>query len=272
MITDAVLFIFLIAFIVGTVASLLGLAGGTLNVPVLVLIFSYDQITAIGMSLAIGVVISFTAMVNYAWQQRILYRTALLLAAPAILLSVLSVLVSVSMTNTMLTVTFIIILIFIAMTMVKPDLFSLPDIRTGPEYHDGCKDRYGEEYSRDFHALHMIVWGSGGGMMNGFTGLGGGSINVPALITAKTPPHYATATSTMVVFLASLAASATHAGLGSISSAGFLVFYIAGATAGVFAGTRYARRLKSSQLSFGFGLFLIFVCFLMGINLIFEVI
>lgn len=268
MLPEAILFIFIIAFVVGSVASLLGLGGGTLNVPVLVLIFSFDQITAIAISLTIGVAISFTAMVNYAWQQRILYKTALLLAGPAIIFSILSVLISTSMTDTMLTMTFIVILLLIAATMVKPDLFSLPEVKMGPGYHDGCSDRYGEEYSRDFHALHMAVWGSGGGMMNGFTGLGGGSLNVPALIAAKIPAHYATATSTMVVFLASLAASATHAGLGSIQSGGFMTIYLAGAVCGAVAGTILSRRLKNSHLSFGFGVFLIFVCVLMGFNLI----
>lgn len=116
----------------------------------------------------------------------------------------------------------------------------------------------------------MVLWGSGGGMMNGFTGLGGGSINVPALIASKVPPHYATATSTMVVFLASLAASAAHAGFGSIPSAGFMGIYIAGAACGAVAGTIYSRRLKSSQLSFGFGIFLLLVCILMTLNLFFR--
>jgi hypothetical protein len=265
---EAILLILLIAFIVGAVASLLGLGGGTLNIPVFVLIFSFDQLTAIATSLTIGVAISFTAMVNYAWQQRILYKTALLLAVPAIIFSVISVLVSTYFSNTMLTAAFIAILLLVALTMVKPDLISLPEITAGPEYHDGGKNRYGEEYSQDFRILHMVAWGSGGGMMNGLTGLAGGSLNVPALIAAKIPAHYATATSTVAVFLAGLAAAGTHAGLGTIHSPGFMALYIAGAVCGAVAGTRYARELKGSQLSFGFGIFLLFVCILMSLNLI----
>ena len=267
---EAIMFILLIAFAVGTVASLLGLAGGTLNVPVLVLVFSYDQITAIAMSLTIGTAISFTAMLNYGWQQRILYRTALLLAVPAVIFSVLSVMVSLSMTNTMLAAAFIMILFLIALTMLDQDQISLPAFKSGPKFHDGCRDRYGEIYSGDFHVLHMLIWGSGGGMMNGFTGLGGGSLNVPALISAKVPSHYATATSTMVVFIASLAAVAAHAGAGTIQQGEFTAIYIAGAVAGAFAGTRYARELRGEQLSFGFGIFLVFVCLLMGLKLFFS--
>jgi uncharacterized protein len=265
---EVILFTFLIAFIVGTIASLLGLGGGTLNVPVLVLIFSFDQITAIALSLTIGVALSFTSMVNYAWQQRILYRTALLLAVPAIIFSIVSVLLSTFMPDTILTIIFIILLLTIAMTMIKPKFISLPEIVAGPKYHDSCIDRYGEEYSRDYHVFHMLLWGGGGGMMNGFTGLGGGSVNVPALIAAKTPAHYATATSTMAVFFASIAAAATHSELGNIQSTGFLAIYIVGVVCGAIAGTRYARKVKSSQLSFGFGLFLVFVCFLMALKLV----
>ncbi|WP_421908332.1 sulfite exporter TauE/SafE family protein [Methanolacinia petrolearia] len=264
---EVIVFIVVIAFIVGMIASILGIGGGTLNVPVLILVFSFDQITAIALSLTIGVAISFTSMVNYAWQQRILYKTALFLGVPAVGVSVLSVLVSISLPVITLKLILIAILLVIASTLLKPDLISLPEIKKGPEYHDGCKNRYGDEFSGDFHALHMITWGSSGGLLNGLTGLGGGSINVPAMIAAKIPPHYATATSTMVVFLACMAASIMHAELGNIHSLGFLALYITGAVCGAVAGTRYARKLRSSQLSFGFGLFLIFVCIIMAVNL-----
>lgn len=268
MITGTLLFIFLIALIIGMVASVFGLGGGTMNVPVLVLIFSFDQITAIGISLLTGVVISFTAMANYAWQERILYKTALLLAVPAIIFSITSVLISVYLSNTALTIAFIIVILVAAITMIRPDLITLPRINRGPEYTDGCNDRYGEKYSGNFHAMHMVAWGSVGGMTNGFTGLGGGSINVPAMIASRVPPHYATATSTLAVFIASLAASATHLGLGTIPSTGFMELYLAGAGCGAVAGTMIARRLKGSQISFGFGVYLIIVCILMGLKLI----
>lgn len=265
--TTVLLWIFIIAFMIGIIASILGIGGGALNVPVLVLIFSFDQMSAVGTSLLINVATTFTAMTSYAFQGRILYRTALLFAGPALIFSALSVFLSTYLTNAALTLVFICILLLLGVMMIRPDIISVPEISRGPVYTDGCNDKYGKKFRQTFHSLHMLVWGGTGGLMTGFTGLGGGVVNVPAMVSAKIPTHYATATSTLVVFIACCTASVVHMNLGSLPSAWFLLAYLAGAVGGAFTGSRYAHRLKSAQLSFVFGVFLFIVCGIMIVHL-----
>jgi uncharacterized membrane protein YfcA len=251
-----ILLVFAIAVAVGLFSAVLGVGGGTLNVPVLVFLAGMDQATAVGTSLAVIIFTSAAAALTYARQGMVLYRTAAFFAPTAVLFSVIAALLSVSLPQTVLTVLFSALLFLIAVRMWWPSFPLIVEIPVGPRYRETVTDRTGRREDRSLFSGHMLGWGAVSGCINGFTGVGGGVINVPAMTDAGIPIHAAVATSTLVIFCASIFSTLAHLAVGHIGPAAILLPYICGAILGAVAGATIAKWIPELQLRKGFAVFL----------------
>jgi uncharacterized membrane protein YfcA len=254
-----ILLAFAIALAVGLFSAILGVGGGTLNVPVFVFLLGFDQATAVGTSLAVIIFTAAAAAVTYARQGMVLYRTAAFLAPTAIVFSVAAAFLSVCLSRTILTALFAGLLFLIACRMWWPSFPLIVPVTAGPRYRETAVDRTGrtEEYS--LYSGHMLTWGAVSGCINGFTGVGGGVINVPAITNAGIPIHAAVATSTLVICVASIFSTLAHYAVGHTAPAAILAPYIVGAMIGAVLGAKVARRIPELHLRKGFAVFLVIV-------------
>ena len=78
---------FCIAVVIGIVAAIIGLGGGFLYVPTLMLVFGLDPRTAVGTSLAVTVCAAAAASLRYRQQKKILNRTAVIMFVPSMVIS-----------------------------------------------------------------------------------------------------------------------------------------------------------------------------------------
>jgi uncharacterized membrane protein YfcA len=258
---------FTIAFLIGIVASVFGIGGGVLFVPSLTLIFGLDPKTAIGTSLAIIVFSSLTGTITYRQQGRIFYKSAVVIILPSIACSVIGSLATAYIPGEILTLVFAGFLLIIALHILVPGTVSIPIIGSGPCFDDRCVDCYQNVIQVRPHYVHLLVWGAIGGFLGGITGIGGGVINVPALLSVSMPVHFAVATSTLIIFITSLSGALVHSGLGH-TSIEFLALFATGSITGAFLGANIAPRIRSGSLKQGFGVFLLIIVAIMVLKII----
>jgi uncharacterized membrane protein YfcA len=228
-------------------ASVLGVGGGFVNVPTLSILFSLDAATAIGTSLAVIFITAFSGTIGYARQKRIFFRSAILLAIPALTGAALGSGATAFVPQAALFMIFGCILLLIGLRLIFPWIPFIHHIPAGPSYPEQCHDCFGQCITMQTYPVHLVIWGFTSGVLGGMTGMGGGIIIVPALLASGMPIHFAVATSTLVITVSSGSAAVVHAGLGHISP--FLAaVYAAGGFIGAQIGSRVAPRIQAAHL------------------------
>lgn len=255
------IFAFFIAAGIGLIASIIGMGGGFLYVPTLMLIFGFDPKMAVGTSLAVMIFSACAATLVYWRQKKILVTLAAFLVLPAMFFSLLGSLITVYFDAKILVILFALVLILMSLQMFVPSLSLVPVITWGPS----CEvNRSGDGKGEPIRipSLHLLVWGAMGGLVSGITGTSGGAFFVPALVVIGIPVHVAVATSLLTIIPTSITGAATHAVLGTISLQ-FLIIYGAGAAIGAYAGATIAPRIQAGHIRKGFGILLIVIALLM---------
>jgi uncharacterized membrane protein YfcA len=245
-----------LALIIGIIAALVGLGGGFLYVPTLILLFGLDTPTAIGTSLTIIVFTMLSSSVSYARQRRIFYRTALFLIIPSVVFSFIGASLTAVIPVVIITVVFVAVLFLVGVKMIRPGLPMLFPLTFGPCTDETCVDRFSNRVTNRLYYSHVMVWGSVAGIMSGLTGVGGGVINVPALVMMGMPVHFAVATSTFVILFTALSASLVHIRLGHVAPL-FTGVYSVGAIIGAQIGARIAPAVHADGLKKMVGVVLI---------------
>jgi uncharacterized protein len=255
----------LIATGIGVVAAILGVGGGFLMIPVFTILFSLDQKTAIGTSLAVIVATSCSGTFAYARQGRIFYRAALVVIIPGTIGAVLGGLSTVFLSATLLAFIFAGVVIFFAMVMLTGDRTLIIPLKYGPSFMETCNDRFSQCVNMRMYYLHLVVWGFASGIIGAVCGQGGGVINVPSLFILGMPIHFAVATSTCIIFFTSLAGASMHLILGHIAPMFFVIFALGG-FAGAQVGSRLAPDIPAESLKKVIGV----VFFVIGISVIIK--
>ena len=104
-----------------------------------------------------------------------------------------------------------------------------------------------------------VVIGAFDGLFSGITGIGGGAVLVPLLVTAlKVPQHRAHGTSIAIIALIACAGAPVYAGRGWVDWL-LAAELAAGSMIGVILGAKLMLRIPALQLRRGFGLLLVVV-------------
>jgi uncharacterized membrane protein YfcA len=244
---------FFLAFFVGMLAATLGIGGGALNVPILMYLFSLDYKIAVGTSLIVIVCSTLTSALTYLRQNQIFLRVALCLAIPALIASAICSYLTQFISTVYLSIFFAVFTFMIGLQMIYSRIVFVFPISYGPALEEEKNTSLLGTIRIKLSYLHLLVWGLISGCANGFAGVGGGIINVPAMFLGGLPMHIAVATSSLVIFCASTAAALVHFSLGHTAPIPILLVYVAGAMVGAFVGARTAHHVPEKKLRFVFG-------------------
>jgi uncharacterized membrane protein YfcA len=254
-----------VAILAGFLAAIAGLGGGFLYVPILVLLFGLDPISAVGTSLVVIICSTLTASISYFRQGRIFFRSALFMILPSSICAILGASLTAVLTGVVVALLFSVVVGILSLKLLYQDFPLVQALKRGPSYEETCSDSFSITVKNRFYYANYLMWGSIAGFASGLTGIGGGVINVPAMVTAGMPVHYAVATSTVVVLFTSAAGAGIHATLGHINP-GYALFLSLGGVIGSYAGTQAMPRIPEHFLRKGVGVLLACVAVIMFIN------
>jgi uncharacterized membrane protein YfcA len=239
----------LLGLVIGAYGSVVGAGGGFILVPFLLLLYpdlDTPEVTAI--SLGVVFLSAVSGAAGYARQRRIDYQTGLLFAASsapgvaagALLVGLLPVRLFTGLFGAML-----VSLAYFALQQ-RPAAIREP-LRGPGVVRRVVVDPEGRQYLYAYRAWQAAVMSLGIGVLSSLFGIGGGVIQVPAMIMVlHIPVQYAVATSLFVLAFMSGGASAIHLATGALDGDGLakVAALAVGAVPGAQAGAYLAQRIK----------------------------
>ncbi|MFC5530346.1 sulfite exporter TauE/SafE family protein [Cohnella yongneupensis] len=248
----AVVALVLIGIVSAVFGSIVGLGGGVIIVPVLVLLgepMLGDPVTsqvAVGTSLAVLIFTALSATYTYHKQGKVDFRTGWLFFAT----SGPAAMVGAQLTNGIKQGPFqlsfgLFMLVMFGLMMAREKLKPL-NVKWAIErkFTDGA----GKVHTYGYNVTLALIIGCAVGICSGLFGIGGGSLFVPLMVLLfRFPPHVATATSMFVILLSSFLGSGVHAWHGNIDWVLFSAL-APGAIVGGRIGAVIASKLSGKQL------------------------
>jgi hypothetical protein len=239
--------------LVGGFGTIIGVGGGFILVPVLLLAYPDDDPAIItSISLAVVFFNALSGSLGYARLRRIDYRTGLTFA----LATVPGAIVGAAATNWLprgaFDLTFGLLLIAVSVYMAARAGAAggrrLASLR--PNAQRTLTDSAGVTYGYSFNRELGITISFFVGFIASFLGVGGGFIHVPAMFGLLSfPAHVATATSVFVLMFTSLTGSVVHIVDGSLAEGWARMVPLAvGVIAGAQIGARLSGRLPAGVI------------------------
>jgi uncharacterized membrane protein YfcA len=253
------LLVVVISLAAGTIGAILGLGGGFIIVPMLVLIFGLPAQTASGTSLVALVFTALSGTLGYTWQRRIDYRLGLSLAIASAPGAVVGSLAATYVSSSVVTILFgcfmILVSIYIAVSPSASPSSNRHDGRPRQQVdRDGKKFEYAVKHVVFAYPLVFVA-----GVLAGFFGVGGGVLQVPVMILLLgVPIEIATATSALMILVSAVTGALTHGYLGDIAYE-FTPFIIISVIFGAQLGVQIQRRAGPRTLRRLFALFVAIV-------------
>jgi uncharacterized membrane protein YfcA len=246
--------VILFAIGVGTLASMLGIGGGILNTPLLIIVFGVSAQIAPASTLVAALFVAVSSTVAYGRQKPspILVKTGLLLS----LLTVPGTFAGIFLRNAitddyLLRLIFGVVLFPVALSMLFAKKRSKDISPSKPKAHDFSGLTKGR-------LILSLVGAFSGGIVSGLMGLGGGVLVVPVLdILMGVPMHAAVATSMLTMIFTASSGTILNYALGQIDLF-FSVTLGIGMVIGAQIGSRLAHRIDAVRLKQLFGLVLLF--------------
>ncbi|OIJ18847.1 hypothetical protein BKP45_15060 [Anaerobacillus alkalidiazotrophicus] len=262
----------LIGLVAGTLGSLMGLGGGIIVVPTLMIFSGYVSIlagvtpqVAVGTSLLIMIFTGLSSTLAYVKQKTVDLKSGWLFFAGSGPGALLGVYFNNGIDPRVFLIFFGSFIIFISFVlMIRKYLKPLKLTKKGikREYINEA----GETVEYGYHPLVALSIAFIVGMCSGLFGIGGGSLMVPAMILLfGFPPHRAVATSMFLIFLSAIVSSITHISLGNVNWL-YALALIPGAWFGGVLGAFINQRLQSDTLVKLLRIFLVII----GIRLIYQ--
>lgn len=266
------LILLLIGLAAGTVGSLMGLGGGIIVVPSLMLLSGYLSIlngitpqVVVGTSLLIMIFTGLSATLAYIKQKKVDYTSGLIFLIGSIPGALFGVFLNKHIDAGKFLIFFGIFVLFVSVIlMVRKYLKPLKVSRKG--MRRTVINEVGQEVEYGLIPYIAIPISFIIGMFSGLFGIGGGTLMVPAMILIfGFPPHIAVATSMFILFFASIASSISHIALGNVNWL-YAAALVPGAWFGGKLGAYINSKMKSDSLVNLLRIFLIIV----GIRLIWQ--
>ncbi len=251
------LFFMIFAFIIGILSSGLGVGGGFITTPSLILI-GIDEAYAIGTVLIMVIFTALSSTIAYSRQKGMIeYRTGLLIATTTVIGALAgSVTSSILATNApdVFRFLFALCLFPIAVKMIfypkekKRGLMGKNDVEHDEIIWFGYEKR----------EILSTILGFVAGFSSGLLGIGGGILMVPILVSiGKIPIHKAVATSMFIMIFTSIAGAAVKISRGQVHL-DLAIFLIIGIVFGAQIGPKLVRRIDTKHLQQLFGIVMIF--------------
>jgi len=250
----------LLGFLIGTVASMVGVGGGVFIVPLLTLLYEFSPPEAVGTSLATIIFTSLASTANYSRQKRIYYKAGLILALTTVPGAFLGAYLTSIIEERLLGLIFGFFIFFVALRMIFKLSFS------GTKHSDTEKSTYNTPVVSEsslFESRTKILLGVTlsffGGLSSGLLGIGGGSLLVPIMMLAmKIPMHITVATSMFTMIFTSTSGVVQHFRQGNIFSE-YVLLLVLGTIFGAQLGAYTSKKISAGNLRTIFGIVLVLV-------------
>ena len=264
----------LLGVLSGFLGGLLGVGGGIIVVPILILIFDLQAKQAVGTSLVMIIFTALSSTFAYQRQKRLDWKVGIMGASVTVPGAAIGAYMTNFFSSQVLTIIFGIFLFSMAALIFKRSY------RTGDQekksrtqarsktgqwvWQRKIIDAYGSVFQYDADMLSGLALLFFGGLASGFFGIGGGLIVVPILMSVVgLPIHLAVATSMLTMIFTSISGATIHILLGDVLFE-YAAPLIVGIVIGAQLGTRIAKRLRSTSLEKVFAV----VMFVIGVLLI----
>src|SRR5690625_4181443 len=250
--------------------SLMGLGGGIILVPALLILHEFFDAfswatpqTIVGISLVVMIFTALSSTISYFKAGRVDYKTGMLFLIGSIPGSVFGAWLNLFFDTDAFLLYFGIITILISLLFfLKPDRKEVSPDQKGVRSFEIA----GEVYYYRVSIMAVFIVSLAVGTISGLFGIGGGSIMVPALILLfGFPIHIATATSMFMIFFVSIIGASTHIALGHIAWE-YVFFFIPGAWIGGKLGAMVNQRMTGNALEWVLRILLVII----GVRIIFQ--
>ena len=244
------LLVFLIAIITSAASACVGLGGGLLLIPFLILIFDLPVKFVAGTMLF--AMVPYTAVATWRNLRNgyVNFRIGMVMEAGAIIGVVLGAFSTNIFPDLLLKVIFVIIVFYLMITLRIPTNSPYNFIARGFNHINfippfiSCSTAKGSKCS----IPSLIILGVVAGFFSGLLGIGGGFLNTPVLIVGVLlPPKVAVGTSLFMILITSLFGAAEHAILGHIHlEIGIAITF--GMMLGAFLGTHLLKNIPEERI------------------------
>ncbi len=257
--------IYLGAAIIGLLLGLMGSGGSILTVPVLLYLVGHSENVVFAESMAIVGIISAVAVLPYAWNRTVCWKTVLRFGIPGVVGTYFGAAAGLWVDPRWQLLTFAAVLGLAAWLMLRrqPQRVSAPEGSTESEPANSKQAVW--------NTLKIAAEGLVVGVITGFVGVGGGFLIVPALVLlGGLKMQQAVATSLVVIVLKSMIGFYKYqhglADLGLYVSWETIGIFSGIGIVGSFLGRAIGQRMPQDMLRLAFGVFLI----LMGAFVIYQ--
>ncbi len=256
---------YLLAVLVGVSLGLIGSGGSILTVPILVYVMTVEPVIATAYSLFIVGSTALVGGLQYAFQKKVDFKTALIFGIPSIaavyatrLWLVPAIPKELFSIGSLLITKPIAIMVLFAVVMI---LASISMIRPG-----NVKD-VDENAPARYNYPMILLEGAVVGVLTGLVGAGGGFLIIPALVLlAKMPMKLAVGTSLFIIAAKSLIGFTGDLQGSEVIDWPLLGGFTLASVIGIFIGNYIAKFVSGAKLKTAFGWFVL----IMGIYIIIK--
>ena len=256
--------LFIVAVLAGIIGSLVGLGGGAILIPaVLIIAGATDYLsditpqTVVGLSVVMMIFTGLSSTISYAKTKQVDYKSGFIFFVGSIPGTMIGAWINKGLDLPTFNLYFGILLIVLGTILMIRDR-----LKPVKWFTENGKRREFTDNEGITHVYGYPIWFAVGfsfivGMVSGVFGIGGGSLIVPAMIILFLfPPHVAVATSMFLVFLTSVVNSGSHIYLGNVPWL-YTIPVIPGAYIGAKIGANVNKRIKSEKVVFALRLVLL---------------
>lgn len=229
-----------LGLLVGAYGTLVGAGGGSVLVPVLLMLLPHESpATITSISMAVVFFNAYSGTIAYMRMKRVDYRAGVMFTLSGVPGAVLGTLLVHEIPRRLFDPVFGVLLLAMGGLLVANPLGAGRDQESEPSAA-GPED----------HWLMGSIGSAYIGVFASLLGIGGGIIHVPFLIRVlRMPPHTATATSHFVLTFIALVATVTHVALGEFEHGLAQTMYLAvGVMMGAPLGATLSTRLHGSLI------------------------
>jgi hypothetical protein len=256
----------ILGLLIGVLASLTGVGGGAIIVPILSLLYAFTPASAVGTSLAAIVFTAVAATVTYWRQKRIFFRIGVIVSFATAPGAVIGAYLTEVVSATFLGVAFSVFLMIVAikiLTEITPR--RRRDKKIDIEIQGSENDLFNYKRSRLYLAFAL---GFVSGVISGLLGVGGGIVLVPLLIfILELDIHVAVATTMFTMIFTALAGVTQHFLLGNVNFEVALMLGV-GSILGTQIGAYLYKRASNTLLRGVFAVILLAISVEMIIKLL----
>lgn len=249
------LVVFFLSLGIGLVASMLGVGGGFLLVPML-MFSGLSAHSAVGTGVSSAMFTGLSSLIEYDRQGRVDWKLALILEGLTVPGSIIGSYATNYVSPRSLELLFAFMLIIVSSIMLRESPANLKWVFPTTGWMRKLVDRGGGEFSYTVSLAPAFMFSFLAGVSVGFFGISGGILKVPILVFSGVPVQVAVATSSLMISLTSATAFTCHTMLGNVDYR-YLLSSIPGVAIGAQVGARISHRTQPKRLRRMFSMILL---------------